>query len=169
MFKVRALREEEEDLFCTLSAGLPAPLSCTARLAWPSVFAPGVLGVFVEDPKEAKAPEPSPKAEDAPAVGDAIAPLPPGVSELKGLGLPCEEESPPDRLDDEKLRGESVFKVSLGLLFEVASVSFPELPSFSLFYLGAVQHTLTAAARDCPFTRTQIRLVLVKDWTRQFR
>ena len=30
---------------------------------------PGVLGVFAVDPKDAKAPEPSPKAEDAPVVG----------------------------------------------------------------------------------------------------
>lgn len=32
---------------------------------------PGVLGVFVEEPKEANAPEPRPKADDAP--GEAIA------------------------------------------------------------------------------------------------
>lgn len=35
-----------------------------------SKAAPAVLGVFAEDPKAAKAPEPSPKADDAP--GDAV-------------------------------------------------------------------------------------------------
>ena len=98
-----------------------------------SELAPGVFGTLLEDPNEAKAPEPSPNAEDAPAVGDATAPLPPDVSALKGFDFPCEEVSPPKRLVAEKLRGESVLKVSLELLLDcvVASVSFPELLSVS--------------------------------------
>ena len=127
-----AFNEEEEVLFCTLSVGLLAPFSCNVRPVT-SEPAPGVFGALLEDPNEAKAPDPSPNAEDAPAVGDATAPLPPGVSALKGLGLPCEEVSPPNLLVAEKLRGESVLKASLELLLDcvVVSVSFPELLGFS--------------------------------------
>ena len=58
-----------------------------------SIGFPGVLGVLAE-PKEAKAPDPSPKALDAP--GEA---RPAGVvMELKGFLPPCEELSPPNRL-----------------------------------------------------------------------
>jgi hypothetical protein len=58
---------------------------------------PGVLGVFAE-PNEAKAPEPRPKALDAPAVGDTR--LPPGVvTELNGF-FPSDELSPPNRLKE---------------------------------------------------------------------
>ncbi len=46
---------------------------------------PGDFGVF-EAPKDAKAPEPSPKALDAPAVGDGIAVG--GEIALKGFGFP---------------------------------------------------------------------------------
>lgn len=53
------------------------------------------LGVLAE-PKDAKAPEPRPKALDAPLVGDTRPP--PGV--LKGLALPCAETSPPKRLEE---------------------------------------------------------------------
>lgn len=58
---------------------------------------PGDLGVLPE-PKDANAPEPRPKALDAPVVGDARAPG--VVMGLKGLDLPpCEELSPPNRLE----------------------------------------------------------------------
>ena len=53
---------------------------------------PGVLGVF--DPKDAKAPDPRLKAEEA-AEGEFVE----GVDKvLKGLDLPCEELSPNRRL-----------------------------------------------------------------------
>lgn len=65
---------------------------------------PGVLGVLA-DPKEAKAPEPRPKALDAPVVGDATEP--PGV--LNGLALPWAEVSPPWRFEKDALREESPF------------------------------------------------------------
>ena len=60
---------------------------------------PGDLGVLAEAlPNDAKAPEPRPKALDAPPVGDASAP--PGVVvALKGLDFPCEELSPPNRFE----------------------------------------------------------------------
>lgn len=36
-----------------------------------SIAVPGVLGVLADRPKEAKAPEPRPKAEEAPGAGEA--------------------------------------------------------------------------------------------------
>ena len=57
---------------------------------------PGVLGVLAADPKEANAPEPSPKAEEPPVVGEAS---PPGVNggiALNGFRPPW-DESPPNR------------------------------------------------------------------------
>lgn len=53
---------------------------------------PGVLGPF-EDPKDAKAPDPSPNALAAPAVGEARE-LPEGDIALKGFLLLCEDVSP---------------------------------------------------------------------------
>lgn len=58
---------------------------------------PGVLGVLAEDPKEAKAPEPSPKAEEAPDVGDATLVVVKGAIPLNGLVLLLKEPSPPKR------------------------------------------------------------------------
>ncbi len=46
--------------------------------------APGVFGVLT-DPKEANAPDPKPKAEDAPAEGELVAR---GEMALKGFDLP---------------------------------------------------------------------------------
>lgn len=53
---------------------------------------PGDFGVFAA-PNEANAPEPKPKALEAPAVGEGIAVV--GGIELKGFLVPCEELSPP--------------------------------------------------------------------------
>jgi hypothetical protein len=58
------------------------------------------LGVFA-DPKEAKAPEPRPKALEAPLVGETRPP--PGVV-LKGFGLLEDGVSPPWRFGKEALR-----------------------------------------------------------------
>lgn len=68
------------------------------------------MGVFAE-PKDAKAPEPRPKALDAPVVGEARE-EPPGVVAavaLKGSFLPWEEVAPPNLLEKEPepLRAES--------------------------------------------------------------
>ncbi len=60
---------------------------------------PGVLGVFPEDPKEAKAPDPKPKAEEAPDEGEAML-VESGVMALKGLERPWEEVSPPYLLEE---------------------------------------------------------------------
>jgi hypothetical protein len=59
---------------------------------------PGDLGVFA-DPNEAKAPEPSPNALEAPVVGEDMT-LVEGARALKGLDLTCEELSPVYRFDN---------------------------------------------------------------------
>lgn len=64
---------------------------------------PGVFGVLVADPKEAKAPEPRPKAVEPPVVGDASPPGVNGEMALKGFRPPC-DESPPKRLVVGKVR-----------------------------------------------------------------
>ena len=94
-----------------------------------SVFAPDVFVAF-EDPKEAKAPDPRPKAEDAPTVGEAMPDVAVGVKALNGLALPWEDKSPPNLLEDGNGRGESALKMSL-LAFEwdVESVSLLVLVS----------------------------------------
>jgi len=55
---------------------------------------PGVLGVLLAVPKDAKAPDPRPKADDPPVVGDASAPGVNGEMPLKGLRPPCEDVPP---------------------------------------------------------------------------
>ena len=59
--------------------------------------APGVLGVFAEDPKDAKAPEPRPKADDAPLVGDVVFEVVKGAMPLNGLDLVLKGPSPPPK------------------------------------------------------------------------
>ena len=71
----------------------------------------GVLGAL-EDPKLANAPDPKPKAEDPPTLGDARAPLFPDVSVLKGFPFPCDGVSFPNRFEEGKALGESIFDVS---------------------------------------------------------
>lgn len=55
---------------------------------------PGVFGVLLADPKDAKAPDPSPNAEEPPVVGDASAPGVNGEMALKGLRPPCDDVAP---------------------------------------------------------------------------
>ena len=52
---------------------------------------PGVLGVFDDAPNEAKAPDPRPKAEEAPAVGDARLLVERGVMPFSGFVLLLKE------------------------------------------------------------------------------
>lgn len=64
---------------------------------------PGVFGVLVADPNDAKAPEPSPNAEDAlVAVGEDILLVDNGAMLLKRP--PCELSGPPKRFIPEKVR-----------------------------------------------------------------
>ena len=77
---------------------------------------PGVLGVFAEDPNDAKAPEPRPKADEA-AEGELVE----GVERLlKGLDLPCEEVSPNRRFVYD--RGESTLPSFSGPFIESESL-----------------------------------------------
>jgi hypothetical protein len=55
---------------------------------------PGVFGVLLADPKDAKAPDPSPNAEEPPVVGEASAPGVNGEMVLKGLRPPCDDVAP---------------------------------------------------------------------------
>ena len=86
----------------------------------------GVLGVFELEPNDAKAPDPRPKAEDAPDVGEATPVVVRGEMPLKGFGLPL---SPPGRLAPEYVRAESSFVLSFPTLleFDVDRDSLPEL------------------------------------------
>lgn len=58
---------------------------------------PGVLGVFAEDPKDAKAPDPRPKADEAPLVGEAAFVVVRGAIPLNGLDLLLKDPSPPPK------------------------------------------------------------------------
>lgn len=64
---------------------------------------PGVLGVLAAEPNEAKAPEPRPKADEPPVVGDASPPGVNGGMALKGFRPPW-DESPPKRLVADTVR-----------------------------------------------------------------
>ena len=58
---------------------------------------PGVLGVFVEDPNDAKAPDPRPKADEAPLVGEAVFVVVKGAMPLNGLDLLLKDPSAPPK------------------------------------------------------------------------
>ena len=84
-----------------LSPGVPRV--CPDGFSQSKAF-PGVLGVL-DELKEAKAPEPSPKALDAPEVGEAVVFVFRGEIALKGLFLPSDPPSPlPNLLAAEKFR-----------------------------------------------------------------
>lgn len=89
---------------------------------------PGVFGVFAEEPKEAKAPEPNPKAEEPPVVGDEIPLVARGATELKGLFRPCDEVLP-KRLGFEKSRDECPSLPSCFSDLSMDNDSFPMLLS----------------------------------------
>ena len=80
----------------------------------------GVLGVFVVDPNDAKAPDPSPKADDAPVVGDETFVVVKGARPFNALILPPALPSLPSRLVVEYVRDVSFLICSLVLLLEVA-------------------------------------------------
>lgn len=65
---------------------------------------PGDLGVFAEDPKEANAPVPRPKADEAPEFEEGMLVVFRGVTLLRGFDLPCDEVSLPNRFEDVKFR-----------------------------------------------------------------
>ena len=86
---------------------------------------PGVLGVFPEDPNEAKAPEPRPKAEEAPLVGEATLVVK-GAIPLNGLDLLLNDPSPPNRFAGWYGREDSDLFISL-FEFDVERESLLEL------------------------------------------
>lgn len=65
---------------------------------------PGVLGVLLVDPKDAKAPDPRPNADEPPVVGEASPAGVNGETPLNGFRPPCDESPPPNRLDAENVR-----------------------------------------------------------------
>ena len=83
----------------------------------------GVFGVLPEEPKDAKAPEPRPKAEEAPLVGDATLVVVRGAIPFNGLVLLLKEPSPPKRLVDWYGREFSVLMLSLLLLLDFSADS----------------------------------------------
>ena len=113
---------------------------------------PGVLGVFAEDPNDAKAPEPRLKAEEA-AEGEFVE----GVEMvLKGLDLPCEEVSPNRRFVYD--RGESTlpsfsgpFIESESLLLLQPTISGHNSDGMCMAYFALRVHKLAFSmeAREC--------------------
>lgn len=85
-------------LFTTLFVGLFSAgvvgAAAGVAAALKSNAVPGVFGVLLADPKDAKAPDPSPKAEEPPVVGDASAPGVNGEIPLNGLRPPCDDVLP---------------------------------------------------------------------------
>ncbi len=113
---------------------------------------PGVFGVLAAEPNDANAPEPSPKAVDAPAVGD-VSPLGViGERALKGFRPPW-EESPPGRLAPENGRWApsglspcvsecDMDRESLLVLLDVISPGIAKAR-------GCGKHTWSAGSTDC--------------------
>ena len=58
---------------------------------------PGVLGVLPDEPNDAKAPDPNPKADEAPVVGEATLVVVTGAMPLNGFDLLLKDPSPPKR------------------------------------------------------------------------
>lgn len=75
----------------TSSFSCPSPLDAGAPPR--SRLDPGVLGVLADEPKDAKAPDPSPKAEEAPLVGDATLVVVRGATLVNGLVLLLKESN----------------------------------------------------------------------------
>lgn len=100
---VEILSSPSPPFFSFLSPGVPDD----SRALLKSNAVPGVFGVFVDEPNDANAPEPRPKADEPVEFGDWIPEVLRGAMALKGLfRLPWEEESPPKRLELEKVRDE---------------------------------------------------------------
>ena len=108
------LPSDDTEPFGLTVASLMGSFSCFSLESWvDSELVPGVLGALFELPKDAKAPDPSPNAEEAPTVGEATAALEDDVTELKGLDFPLwDDASPPKRFVAEKVRGESDLEFS---------------------------------------------------------
>lgn len=104
------LKEDAEPLDLTVFAPGPSLSPSAALDGFRSKPPPGVLGVFVDDPNDAKAPDPRPNADDALAEGEGTF-VERGDIALKGFERPME---PSNRLD-EWPRGESDLMLVLSL------------------------------------------------------
>ena len=149
MLEDRLIKEDVEALALT-SAFVPS-LSRFSLLVAVGVLklprsrdVPGVLGVFAVVPKDAKAPEPSPKAEDAPVVGVEMPVVAKGVMPFNGLAFPpVPAPSVPKRFAAEYVREVSGLVLSLLLLFEfevdrdsLLELWFESVLSYSRFKIG---------------------------------
>lgn len=156
------LVKDDDDTLAFMSAppvSLPASFSrfSTIGVADPPGprAVPGMPEALVDDPKEANAPEPSPKAKDAPLMGGVTVFVDKGVMALNGLGLPPADASAPKRFADEKARGDSVLLCPLLalLVFGVERESVEELFSGQR-YCGVLHfqkgRTLIVAATGYP-------------------
>ena len=81
-----AVLPREASLADFSAAGVFAPVTTLPKSRLPPAT-PGVFGVLDGAPKDANAPEPRPKALDAPTVGDGMAGDASGM-ELNGLDFP---------------------------------------------------------------------------------
>lgn len=89
----------EDDLSCLSSSAVGVAVADDVLLK--SKPAPGVLGVLTADPKDAKAPEPSPNAEEA--LGDVTVLVFRGCMSLIALTRPgVDGSTPAKRLEEEK-------------------------------------------------------------------
>lgn len=128
------IREDCEgfDLMSAPSLNLEFPFTFLSLAAVKGVLLPsssddpGVFGVFPVDPNDAKAPDPRPKAEEAPLVGDATLVVVKGAIPLNGLVLLLKEPSPPNRFAGWYERALSPLLLSL-LLLLVLSVESDNL------------------------------------------
>jgi hypothetical protein len=104
-----------EPLFSRLSSGVAGEEPVTADLE-KSKAVPGVFGVLLAEPNDANAPEPSPNAEEAPAVGDVMPEVLKGAIAMKGFD--DRPSPPPNRLEPDNTRDEWSLRLSLWSLPE---------------------------------------------------
>ena len=96
-------RDDVEGFVLTSDPALSFSFSCFSPAAVVGVElpksrdVPGVLGVFAEEPKDAKAPDPRPKADEAPLIGEAAFVVVKGAMPLNGLDLLLKDPSPPPK------------------------------------------------------------------------
>lgn len=130
------LAKEDVDAFGLISAPPASFTASFSRFSTTGVVellrsrdAPGVRGVLADDPKEANAPEPRPKAEEAPFVEGVTLLVVKGGMPLNGLDLPLVDTSPAKRFADGYARGDSDLLFSLVTLLglEVDRESLVEL------------------------------------------
>lgn len=120
-----------------------------------SIAVPGVLGVL-EEPNDANAPEPRPKAEEAPVVGEATLVVATGAMRLSGgltSDVPSDMPFPPNRLVAENVRDPSDRLFSL-MLLEVVKDVLLELGVLSISKgwvpLNSQRLTWSVVAKDYP-------------------